>query len=179
MWLFFLNCLGRCVNASWAKGFDTVPFSAGEIVHRIPLPTPARMLECLVSASYSYLRLLQECCPSTSIDPSHLKYCGLEQFPPPSLSGVFICTGKTFKISLMLVLGQVSLKGKVQDQVWPCKGTWKLKRQHASKWMGRQQREEPLTVITQFLGSEKIPLITRENRKINTQKIGKKVEHIT
>lgn len=41
------------------------------------------------------------------------------------------------------------------------------------------EREEPLTVITQFLGSEKIPLITRENRKINTQKIGKKVEHIT
>lgn len=41
------------------------------------------------------------------------------------------------------------------------------------------EREEPLTVITQFLGSEKIPLITRENRKINTQKIGKEVEHIT
>lgn len=73
----------------------------------------------------------------------------------------------------MLVLGQVSQKphiGKVQDQVYHYKGTNLEAERAAGKQVNREagEREEILIAVTQFLGSAKNPLITRENGKIGT-----------
>lgn len=83
----------------------------------------------------------------------------------------------------MLVLGQVSQKprtGKVQDQAYHYKGSNLEAEKAAGKQMNGEagEREERLTVVIQFLGSAKIPLITSENKKDRHLK-NKKLEHIT
>lgn len=120
-------------------------------------------------------KALQECCPSTrlALQPrdQKLSSMGLAAVPLPCLGHLF--AQKIFKISCMLVLGQASQKshiGKVQDQAYHYKGTNLEAEKAAGKQVNRKagEREEILTVFTQFLGSAKIPLITRENRKIGT-----------
>lgn len=60
---------------------------------------------------------------------------------------------KMFKISLTLVLGQVSPKDKVENK---CSSAKELEKAACKQVNGEAaEREEPLTVITQILGSAK------------------------